>query len=130
MCLLILWARHGGEDDLTSLEAAKNLFSDSTNNEQKISNYTQYGKSDAAAYPGSYTRLYVFGEGIGADFVYQSLSAGVDGSGQFFGNAVFKPTAALLMNPSSEESVDLTQLDGREIPVALINASEAVGIFL
>ncbi len=115
-----------GEDDLTSLEAAKNLFSDSTNNEQKISNYTQYGKSDAAAYPGSYTRLYVFGEGTGADFVYQSLSAGVDGSGQFFGNAVFKPTAALLMNPSSEESVDLTQLDGREIPVALINASEAV----
>ena len=114
------------EDDKASLEAAKNLFSDGTNNNVKVSNYTVDGKSEVAAYPGSYCRVYVFGEGAGADFVYEQLSPGVDGSGQFFGNATIKPTAAFLANPASTEKVDLTKSDKREIPVVVMNGADEI----
>lgn len=115
-----------GEDDVNSLEAAKNLFSDATNNNQKVSDYRVSGKSNMAAYPGTYSRLYVFGEGSGADFAYEYLSPGVDGSGQFFGNAVIKPTAIFLCNPESQSEIDLTASDGREIPAAIVNGSDTI----
>lgn len=115
-----------GEGDEASLEAAKNLYSDSTNNDKKGSNFTMYGKNSAAGYAGSYCRVYVFAEGAGADFVYSQLSPGVDGAGQFFGKALIKPTAAFLMNPSSSEAVDLAASDGREIPVVLVNGTETI----
>lgn len=54
------------------------------------------------------------------------MSIGVEGAGQFFGKAVYKPTAAVLMNPTSNERVNFMQSDKREIPVTLINASESI----
>lgn len=115
-----------GEQDAASLEAAKNLYSDATNNDKKGSNFTMYGKNSAAGYAGSYCRVYVFAEGAGADFVYSQLSPGVEGAGQFFGKALIKPTTAFLMNPTSSEAVDLTASDGREIPVVLVNGTETI----
>ena len=118
------------EDDGTSLEAAKNLFSDSTNNDVHASNFQVNGKSEDAMFAGVYQRLYVFAEGAGADFVYSVLSKGVDGSGQFFGPATFKPQAAFLMNPASTEEIDLTETpedkEYREIPVVIVNGTEEV----
>lgn len=118
------------EDDGTSLEAAKNLFSDSTNNAAHASNFLVNGKSEDAMFAGVYQRLYVFAEGAGADFVYSVLSKGVDGSGQFFGPATFKPQAAFLMNPASTEEIDLTETpegkEYREIPVVIVNGTEEV----
>ncbi|MBR2121875.1 MAG: hypothetical protein IJ930_02925 [Lachnospiraceae bacterium] len=118
------------EEDGTSLEAAKNLFSDSTNNAVHASNFLVNGKSEDAAFAGVYQRLYVFAEGAGADFVYSVLSKGVDGSGQFFGPATFKPQAAFLMNPASTEEIDLTETpedkEYREIPVVIVNGTDEI----
>lgn len=112
--------------DAGSYEAAKNMFSDATNNLDPAGNFTSAGKNSAGKYAGSYTRNYVFAEGSGADFVYEQLSCGVAGSGQFFGNAIYKPTAAFLMNLSSARTVDLSTGDARQIPVVLVNSTSAV----
>ena len=114
------------EDDATSLEAAKKMFSDGTNNAVRASSFTVNGKNEDAAFAGSYLRLYVFAEGAGADFVYSQLSKGVAGGGQFFGNANFKPISAFLMNPASTEEIDLAAEDAREVPVVIVNGTEAV----
>ncbi len=112
------------EADATSYEAVKNLYSDGTNNAEKVSNFTADGKNADGKYPGSYARNYVFAEGAGADFIYKYVATGVAGGGQFFGNATYKPAAALLMNPTSTEAVDLKQVDNRQVPVVLVNGTQ------
>jgi len=114
------------EEDAASLEAAKNLFADGTDNAVRMSDYYLDGKNEAGAYAGSYTRLYLFGCGAGADFIYSQLSKGVAGGAQFFGNATFKPHAAFLMNPSSTEAIDLAESDVREVPVVIVNGTEEI----
>lgn len=113
-----------GEADATSYEAAKNLYADGTNNDKKASDYTIGGKNADGKYPGSYARNYVFAEGAGADFIYKYVAVGIAGGGQFFGDATYKPTAALLMNPTSTEEVDLKQVDDRQVPVVLVNGTK------
>ena len=114
------------EEDAGSLEAVKQLFADGTDNEVRKSDYYLDGKNEDGAYAGSYTRLYLFGDGTGADFIYSQLSKGVPGAGHFFGNAVYKPHAAFLMNPTVAEAIDLAETDAREVPVVLVNAPEEV----
>lgn len=115
-----------GEEDATSYEAAKKLYSDGTNDDEKVSNFTENGKNADGMYPGSYARNYVFAEGTGADFIYKYVSVGVAGGGQFFGDATYKPVGALLMNPTTTESVDLLAVDERDVPVVIVNGDEAV----
>lgn len=136
-------------EDQASYLAVKDMFSDGTGNGYDLYNQEgNEGKSPATeaedgtevpgSYPGTCTRMYVFAEGAGADFAYENLAQGVFGAGQYSGNAVWKPVGMFLLNPESEEAVDLKGVQteeeyrhlendaSRQVPAVIVNGSETV----
>ncbi len=122
------------EADTASYLGVKNMFADGHSAEDT---FTEGKNTETGSYPGTCTRMYVFAEGAGADFVYENLAQGVYGSGQYMGNAIWKPVGLFLLNPSSENKVELDGLnaDGyeylendqkREVPVVVVNGTEPV----
>ena len=117
------------EADAASYPAIRDMYTDSS-----YGDFTDEGKSvvnedngvAAGLYPGYCSRMYVFAEGAGADFAYKYLAPGIEARGQFFGTAVWKPASLLLMNPSSEETVDIEANTDRDVPVYVVNGSDAL----
>ena len=112
--------------DAGSYQAAKRLFSDTTDNIRPVSRFTNNGKDDSGKYAGFYARCYVFALGSGADFVYEHLCPGVEGPGVYVGRAMYKPAGIFLAGPQSTLEADVSLWDSRPVPAVLVNASPEV----
>ena len=135
-------------EDVDSYLAVKDLFGDETGNTYDVYNdpanqgraastTAEDGTVTLGKYPGTRSRIYVFADGKGADFVYENLAKGVYGAGQYVGNAIWKPVGMFLLNATSEKAVDLKSATAEgynhvandsavESPAVLVNCSAAV----
>lgn len=131
------------EEDTDSYIAVRSMFSDSSS-----SIYDQEGRAEdttaedgtvtPGCYPATASRIYVFAEGSGADFVYENLAVGVAEPSLYVGEvSIWRPAALFLLNPASTTEVDLAgaqaenyayleQDQTREVPAVIVNGTEEV----
>ena len=131
------------EADAQSYMAVKAMFSDSSsgiyNQEGRAEDTTgEDGTVIPGCYPATSSRIYVFAESSGADFVYENLAAGIIAPSLYVGEtSIWRPSALFLLNSKSTAAVNLSgiQADGyahleqdqaREVPAVIVNGSDVV----
>ena len=130
-------------EDADSYMAVREMFSDSSSSTYDHDGRAEDTTGDDGAvikgcYPATSSRIYVFAEGSGADFVYENLAAGVAAPSLYVGEvSLWRPVSLFLLNPGSTSQIDLAaaqikdyayleQDQAREIPAVIVNGTDEI----